>query len=106
VPDFRADALCLNDLPNGDYTARETRRQANPRTLRTERTPRTFLYSSTKLHYSGGRPPPHLPPWGPQAAMRILGLPVSSFLVLIVIRAVIVLYQFYYCWQVYTRRRD
>jgi hypothetical protein len=38
--------------------------------------------------------------------MRILGLPVSSFLVLIVIPAVIVLYQFYYCWQVYTRRRD
>ena len=38
--------------------------------------------------------------------MRILGLPLSSFTVLIVIPALIVLYQFYYCWQVYTGRRD
>ncbi|HEY2906460.1 MAG TPA: hypothetical protein VGJ29_11225 [Vicinamibacterales bacterium] len=38
--------------------------------------------------------------------MRILGLPLSSFVVLLVIPALIVLYQFYYCWQVYTRRRD
>jgi hypothetical protein len=38
--------------------------------------------------------------------MRILGLPLSSFIVLLVVPAVIVLYQFYYCWQVYTGRRD
>ncbi len=38
--------------------------------------------------------------------MRILGLPVSSFLTLIVVPGLIVLYQFYYCWQVYTGRRD
>lgn len=38
--------------------------------------------------------------------MTIFGLPVSSFLVLIGIPALIVLYQFYYCWQVYTGRRD
>lgn len=42
----------------------------------------------------------------PQASMRILGLPVSSFIVLIVVPAIIVAYQFYYCWQVYTGRRD
>lgn len=38
--------------------------------------------------------------------MRIWGLPPDSFLVLIVIPALVVLYQFYYCWQVYTGRRD
>lgn len=38
--------------------------------------------------------------------MTFFGLPASSFLVLIVIPALIVLYQFYYCWQVYTGRRD
>jgi hypothetical protein len=38
--------------------------------------------------------------------MRILGLPLPSFLVLIVVPAIIVGYQFYYCWQVYTGRRD
>lgn len=38
--------------------------------------------------------------------MRILGLPVASFLVLIVVPGIVVLYQFYYCWQVYTGRRD
>ena len=38
--------------------------------------------------------------------MRILGLPLSSFIDLLVVPAVIVLYQFYYCWQVYTGRRD
>lgn len=38
--------------------------------------------------------------------LRILGLPLPSFLVLIAVPAVIVLYQFFYCWQVYTGRRD
>jgi hypothetical protein len=38
--------------------------------------------------------------------MRIIGLPLSSFFVLIVIPALIVAYQFYYCWQVYTGRKD
>jgi hypothetical protein len=38
--------------------------------------------------------------------LRILGLPLSSFTVLIVVPSVIVLYQLYYCWQVYTGRRD
>jgi hypothetical protein len=38
--------------------------------------------------------------------MTIFGLPLTSFLVLIVIPALIVAYQFYYCWQVYTGRRD
>jgi len=43
----------------------------------------------------------------PQARhMRILGLPLSSFFVLIVVPAVVVAYQFYYCWQIYTGRRD
>ena len=39
-------------------------------------------------------------------SMRIVGLPLPSFVVLIVIPAAIVAYQFYYCWQVYTGRRD
>jgi hypothetical protein len=38
--------------------------------------------------------------------MTIVGLPLSSFVVLIAIPAVIVVYQFYYCWQVYTGRRE
>jgi hypothetical protein len=38
--------------------------------------------------------------------MRILGLPISSFIVLIGIPALVVIYQFYYCWQIYTGRRD
>ena len=38
--------------------------------------------------------------------MRIWGLPLSSFIVLIVIPALVVIYQFYYCWQVYSGRRD
>jgi heme/copper-type cytochrome/quinol oxidase subunit 2 len=38
--------------------------------------------------------------------MRIIGLPLSSFIVLIVIPALIVVWQFYYCWQVYTGRRE
>jgi hypothetical protein len=38
--------------------------------------------------------------------MRIFGLPFDSFIVLIVVPAVIVVYQFYYCWQVYTGRED
>jgi hypothetical protein len=38
--------------------------------------------------------------------MRILGLPLASFIVLIVVPAVVVAYQFYYCWQIYTGRRD
>jgi hypothetical protein len=38
--------------------------------------------------------------------MTIVGLPLSSFVVLIVIPAVIVAYQVYYCWQVYTGRRE
>jgi hypothetical protein len=38
--------------------------------------------------------------------MRIIGLPIDSFVVLIVVPAVIVVYQFYYCWQVFTGRRD
>ena len=38
--------------------------------------------------------------------MRIIGLPIDSFVVLIAIPSVIVAYQFYYCWQVFTGRRD
>jgi hypothetical protein len=38
--------------------------------------------------------------------MRIFGLPLPGFIVLIVVPAAIVVYQFYYCWQVYTGRRD
>jgi hypothetical protein len=38
--------------------------------------------------------------------MRVFGLPLASFLVLIVVPGIVVLYQFYYCWQVYTGRRD
>lgn len=38
--------------------------------------------------------------------MRIIGLPVDSFIVLMVIPAIVVAYQFYYCWQVFTGRRD
>jgi hypothetical protein len=38
--------------------------------------------------------------------MRILGLPLPSVVVLIVIPLAVVLYQFYYCWQVYTGRRE
>ena len=38
--------------------------------------------------------------------MHILGLPLPSFIVLIVIPAIVVAYQFFYCWQVYTGRRD
>jgi hypothetical protein len=41
-----------------------------------------------------------------EVRLRILGLPISSFLVLIVIPSIIVLYQLYYCWQVSTGRRD
>jgi hypothetical protein len=40
------------------------------------------------------------------ASMRIIGLPLPSLVVLIVFPAIIVAYQFYYCWQVYTGRRD
>lgn len=36
----------------------------------------------------------------------IFGLPLSSFIVLLLIPGLIVAYQFYYCWQVYTGRRD
>jgi cell division protein FtsB len=42
----------------------------------------------------------------PRFRMRILGLPLASFVVLIVVPALIVAYQFYYVWQVYTGRRD
>lgn len=38
--------------------------------------------------------------------MRILGLPVASFVVLIGIPLVVVAYQFFYCWQLFTGRRD
>jgi hypothetical protein len=38
--------------------------------------------------------------------MRIWGLPWPSFLTLIGIPLLIVLYQFYYCWQIYTGRKD
>jgi hypothetical protein len=38
--------------------------------------------------------------------MRIIGLPLDSFVMLIVVPGVIVAYQFYYCWQVITGRRD
>jgi hypothetical protein len=38
--------------------------------------------------------------------MRIFGLPIASFIVLIGIPTLVVIYQFYYCWQVYTGRRD
>jgi hypothetical protein len=42
----------------------------------------------------------------PAFIMRIIGLPISSFIVLIIVPAIVVIYQFYYCWQVYTGRRD
>ncbi len=38
--------------------------------------------------------------------MRMFGLPLSSFTILIVAPALIVADQFYYCWQVYTGHRD
>jgi len=38
--------------------------------------------------------------------MTIMGLPFWSFVVLIVVPAIIVAYQFYYCWQVYSGRRE
>lgn len=38
--------------------------------------------------------------------MEILGLPWSSFLVLLVIPLAVVGYQYYVCWQIKTGRRD
>ena len=38
--------------------------------------------------------------------MKILGLPLSSFLVLIVIPFAVVAYQYYVCWQIKTGRRE
>jgi hypothetical protein len=38
--------------------------------------------------------------------MRLLGLPLSSFLVLIVIPLAIVGYQYVVCWQIRTGRRE
>ena len=38
--------------------------------------------------------------------MRVLGLPLSSILVLIVIPLGIVAYQYYVCWQIKTGRRE
>ena len=45
-------------------------------------------------------------PSASEVAVRVFGLPVSSFITLIVIPALIVGYQFFYCWQLYTGRRD
>jgi hypothetical protein len=39
-------------------------------------------------------------------AMKILGLPVMSFLILIVIPSAIILVQFYYCWRIYKQNRE
>jgi hypothetical protein len=38
--------------------------------------------------------------------MRILGLPLSSVFVLIVIPLAVVAYQYYVCWQIKTGRRE
>ena len=38
--------------------------------------------------------------------MRMLGLPLSSVLVLIVIPFAIIGYQYFVCWQIKTGRRD
>ena len=38
--------------------------------------------------------------------MRVLGLPLSSIFVLIVIPLGIVAYQYYVCWQIKTGRRE
>jgi hypothetical protein len=44
--------------------------------------------------------------FGARTFMTIVGLPFWSFVVLIVVPGIIVAYQFYYCWQVYTGRRE
>jgi hypothetical protein len=44
--------------------------------------------------------------FGARTFMTIMGLPFWSFVVLIVVPAIIVAYQFYYCWQVYSGRRE
>ncbi len=41
-----------------------------------------------------------------ETGMRLLGLPLSSLLVLIVIPFVIIAYQYFVCWQIKTGRRD
>jgi hypothetical protein len=38
--------------------------------------------------------------------VRVIGLPISSFLVLVVIPLAIIALQYYICWQIKTGRRD
>lgn len=38
--------------------------------------------------------------------VRVLGLPLSSIVVLIIIPLAIVAYQYYVCWQIKTGRRE
>ncbi len=38
--------------------------------------------------------------------MRVLGLPLSSLIVLIVLPLGIIAYQYYVCWQIKTGRRE
>jgi hypothetical protein len=38
--------------------------------------------------------------------LRILGLPLSSIVVLIVIPLAIIVYQYYVCWEIKTGRRE
>ena len=57
-------------------------------------------------HYSDRRSVWSRPVETTRGDMRILGLPLSSFIVLIAVPAAIVAYQFYYCWQIYTGTRD
>jgi hypothetical protein len=38
--------------------------------------------------------------------VRVLGLPLSSVFVLIIIPLAIVVYQYYVCWQIKTGRRE
>jgi hypothetical protein len=38
--------------------------------------------------------------------VRVLGLPLSSLIVLIVLPLAIIGYQYYVCWQIKTGRRD
>jgi hypothetical protein len=49
---------------------------------------------------------PHARPHRSGVAVRVLGLPLSSVFVLIVIPLVLVAYQYYVCWQIKTGRRE
>jgi hypothetical protein len=52
-----------------------------------------ILFQRIRSHYAG-------------VPVRVLGLPLSSVIVLIVIPLVIIAYQYYLCWQIKTGRRE